>query len=300
MQFHLYRDLCIAFAAMSLVTSGPLWARTKAKTAPPATAPKSNNTSTRKPTSRPATQPQDLEVQEAAKKVQTAEQSLNDVVKKLQSAFEASPEYTAARKKELTAAEAANHAAQAAVLAKLAKDPAYVSAVELQGKGGQGRAGKAGRWLGQSPELATAVMEAGKDKAKIENDAFAADPPSTESKAKVLAVGATVAKLHEKFTQSIKQDAGWQAARKAVDDAGANYHAVLSSEEPRPLSLKLSREPERPDRPPLVNPPPPPTDSGWAGNAKGHMWPATNKSTEPSRPPRPAKAASLPRTAPSA
>ena len=229
--------------------------------------------------------------------MQPAEQSLNDVVKKLQGAFEASPEYTAAQK-ELTAAEAANHAAQAAVLAKLAKDPAYVSAVEHKEKAVKDVQAAQDTGSGTSPELATAVMEAGKDKAKIENDAFAADPPSTESKAKVLAVGRPWrSSTRSSRSRSSRTPAGRPPARRSTTRRRIITPCWLRR--PRPLSLKLSREPERPDRPPLVNPPPPPTDSGWAGDAKGRM--STDEQIYRAITSAPArKSRALPRTAPSA
>jgi hypothetical protein len=150
-----------------------------------------------------------------------AQQELEGVEKRLRGEFEKGDEYVKAEG-DLKQAQGEYEAAVKAAVDKVKEKPEYAAAVEALKKVEEEQlAYRLNPGATVDPALATRLMDAKMAVHKMEMDAGDTDPAAKEEKGKVLAARGVVNGLRGKFEASMRQDADWQAAKKALDDARA-------------------------------------------------------------------------------
>ncbi len=160
-----------------------------------------------------------------------AEDGLASIVPKLRKEFEAAPAWSSAQA-DLKAAQTENDAARAPVLEALRQKPAYVAARDAKDKAEADRnavVDEPTSTAEQRAVAATAVLNAGTVLSKLESDALAANPQAVVARQKLLAAGVKVQTLEKEFDASIRNNADWKAARKALDDATAKVASARTA-----------------------------------------------------------------------
>ncbi len=149
-----------------------------------------------------------------------AEAALADIVRRLQATFDSSGLMKTAME-QLRSAQGGYEAASKVVVDKLANNADYKKAVADR-TAADAKAIKL-RQDGGSPEDINASLNDALAKAavvtKLQQDAINADTPASEAKAKLAAANQQIAELRKQFTDSLKDNPEWAAARKTVDDA---------------------------------------------------------------------------------
>ena len=143
---------------------------------------------------------------------------------KVVSAFEASPEWTAAQT-DLKQLQTAHDEAAKPVLAALKEKPEYQKAVAAQEAARADVATHQEKPQATPEQLtapATAALEASSEVTKLEQDALAADPKVTELKAKLTEATARIQQLTAQRDAAVLADADWQAAKRQHDEAVVN------------------------------------------------------------------------------
>ena len=154
-----------------------------------------------------------------------AQQELEAVEKRLRGEFEKGDEYVKADG-DLKQAQAEYDAAVKAAVDKVKEKPEYAAAVEaLKKVEDEQLSYRLNPGAAVDPALATRLMDAKMAVHKLEMDAGDSDPAAKEAKGKVIAARGVVNGLRGKFEASMRQNADWQAAKKALDDARAAARA---------------------------------------------------------------------------
>jgi chromosome segregation ATPase len=162
--------------------------------------------------------------------VKKAEDDLASVSNKLRSDFNASPEMTAATA-EFKTAQGAYDKASKPTLDKVHDGDEYKAAsaaheqdetklTDLRANSGSADA---------ISQLAMDAMTQASTMSKLESYALEADPETAAAKGKMLQVGAKIAKLQAAFNASLKQNAEWASAKKALDDARQNLETASAA-----------------------------------------------------------------------
>jgi hypothetical protein len=149
-----------------------------------------------------------------------AEQALAVVVRRLQTDFESSGLMKTALD-DLKAAQTQYQAASKVVLDKLATNADYKKAMDAK-NAADAKVVKL-QTEGAAPDDVTAASKDSLEKSsavtKLQTEAITADAPANEAKSKLTAAGQHAAELRKQFTESLKDNTEWAAAKKAVDDA---------------------------------------------------------------------------------
>jgi chromosome segregation ATPase len=149
-------------------------------------------------------------------------EALTTATNKLRLAFEQTSDWIAA-KKQLTDAQGAMTDARKPVLAELAGNSEYATALDARNKAQADLDAVRSNPQDATPEaltpLAAALMEANSKVSKLENDALNANPNYTAAKDSVASAQAAVNALKTKFQESLASDADWKAAKDASDAA---------------------------------------------------------------------------------
>jgi hypothetical protein len=171
------------------------------------------------------------ELTKATSELSKAEDNLGSIAPKLRKEFEATSAWQSAQA-DLKSAQAEYDAARTPVLEALRQKPAYVAARDVKDRAEADRnvvVNDASSTTEQRAAAATAVLNAGTVVTKMEADALAADPKVVAAHEKLLAANAKVQALEKEFDASIRNNADWKAARKAMDDATAKVAAAKTA-----------------------------------------------------------------------
>ncbi len=154
----------------------------------------------------------------------SAQRAMTSMVRKLQSNFESSSDFTQALTKVSTS-KAAYTAASSPVLAAMKTRDDYQAA---QTAVDQARSQQTNTDTTDSERAAAArnLIEARNSLSKIQNGALADDSKAAAARGTLDAATAEVASLRRQFEESMKQDTQWTSAKQAVDDAKAKVAAA--------------------------------------------------------------------------
>lgn len=154
-----------------------------------------------------------------------AQEDLSAVEKRLRDDFEKGDDFTKADA-ALKQAQGDYDAAVKAAVDKIKDKPEYAAAVDaLKKVEDEQITARLNPGAKVDPELAGRVMDARMAVHKLEIDAGDADPAAKDAKAKVIAAKEAMGALRGKFDESMRQDADYVAAKKALDDARAAARA---------------------------------------------------------------------------
>lgn len=213
MWLHLQRQRITAMAKRFVgLMVVPVLALVAAKGARPAPHP----APARQPVSHPAQQKPT-----ASPEVIKAQEDLDAVEKRLRGEFEKSDDYTKADA-ALKQAQADYDAAVRSAVEKIKDKPEYAAAQDTLRKVEEEQlAHRLNPSAAPDPELAGRVMDARMAVRKMELDAGDADPAVKEAKGKLTTAKEAMVQLRAKFEASMKENADYVAAKKALDDAKA-------------------------------------------------------------------------------
>ena len=219
----------LLIAAMIMVMSLPAFAQKRQSSSSGGPSSSSNL-----PTA-PPVNPQLMKARADVTKAQTA---LDTLTAKLTSDYEASDEYTAAKKALADAADALN-AAKVPVLAALKDAPEYKGALADEADAAKKLAD-----LKASDSPRTQINAANDDlfklsavNGKLETQAYAADPGVQSAQTALQTAKENLNKLKTGFKASLPENADYAAAKKTLDDA----QTKLASLAPKPNVMAGNR-----------------------------------------------------------
>jgi hypothetical protein len=159
-------------------------------------------------------------VQAAQADVTKAQASLNEVVGKLRTDFEAGKDWQDAQAAQKQA-QAEFDAARKPVIETVKKNFKYQSAEKEKAEAEKQLADlRARNVVGDAIlKAVNKQADATSDMMKMENEALNADPKVVEARRKLAEATAAVIALKKQFDSSLSTDAGWQENKKAVDMA---------------------------------------------------------------------------------
>ena len=171
---------------------------------------------------------------EARKGLAKAQAHLNEVVAKLKTDFDASPDHKAVMA-AAQKAQASYDALREKDLSALHESAAYKSAAAEREQLSVQLASASDD--ADRPQIAQKRLEAGKKLTAMEVAALDADPGAAEAHQKLVDAGAKYAAQLQEFQQSIKTNSDWQAAKTDMDKAKADATAA-----DKELAIELAKE----------------------------------------------------------
>ncbi len=163
------------------------------------------------------------ELAAAQTEAEKAESNLTTITVNLKSAFETSPEFTAAMAAQ-TQAQGEYDAAVATAKSKLTDNAGYQDSLKRKAKAEKEI--DAMHQRGEAPEdvlkVTQQALTAGAEAHRLESEVTSADPKVTSSKAKLVETAGVLSAMRKEFEKSARQNTVWQTAKATLDTARAN------------------------------------------------------------------------------